>query len=138
VIESKSIGADTILLIAAVLTGKEILKLSELTRSLGMEVLLEVHERDELDKVNQFVDIIGVNNRNLKTFEVDVETSVKISEKIPSGYCRISESGISSVSVIMNLKSHGFEGFLMGERFMNTPDPVKSFSEFVSELKSQS
>jgi indole-3-glycerol phosphate synthase len=138
VVESKSIGADTILLIAAVLTGKEILKYSELARSLGMEVILEVHDQDELDKVNQFVNIIGVNNRNLKTFEVDTETSIKTSEKIPAGYCRISESGISSVSVISNLQTHGFEGFLIGERFMSTPDPVKSFSDFVAELKSQS
>jgi indole-3-glycerol phosphate synthase len=138
VIESKSIGADTILLIAAVLTGSEILKFSDLARSLGMEVLLEVHETDELDKVNQFVNIIGVNNRNLKTFEVDIETSVKTAGKIPSGYCRISESGISSVSAITNLRSHGFEGFLMGERFMSSADPVKSFSDFVTDLKSQS
>jgi indole-3-glycerol phosphate synthase len=137
VIESKSIGADTILLIAAVLSAKEILKFSELARSLGMEVLLEVHDIEELDKVNQFVNIIGVNNRNLKTFEVDIETSIRTLDRIPVGYCRISESGISSVSAIKNLRSHGFEGFLMGERFMNTSDPVSSFSDFVKELKSQ-
>jgi indole-3-glycerol phosphate synthase len=138
VIESKSAGADVILLIAAVLSGGEILKFSRLAGSLGMEVLLEVHDPDELDKVNQFVNIIGVNNRNLKTFEVDIETSVKTADRIPAGYCRISESGISSPSVIKNLRSHGFEGFLMGERFMSSSDPVKSFSEFVTELKSQS
>jgi indole-3-glycerol phosphate synthase len=138
VIESKSIGADVILLIAAVLTGAEIFKFSELARSLGMEVLLEVHDQDELDKVNQYVNIIGVNNRNLKTFEVDIETSVVTAAKIPSGYCRISESGISSASSINILKSHGFEGFLMGERFMSSSDPIKAFSDFVDELKSQS
>jgi indole-3-glycerol phosphate synthase len=103
-----------------------------------MEVLLEVHEPEELDKVNQYVNIIGVNNRNLKTFEVDIETSVKTAGRIPSGYCRISESGISSASAIKNLRSHGFEGFLIGERFMSSSDPVKAFSDFVTELNSQS
>lgn len=138
VIESKSVGADTILLIAAVLTGSEILKFSEVARSLGMEVLLEVHTPEELDKVNPFVNIIGVNNRNLKTFEVDIETSIKTAGKIPSGYCKISESGISYASAIKNLRSHGFDGFLIGEKFMSSPDPVKAFSDFVLELKSHS
>ena len=138
VIESKSVGADTILLIAAVLNAGEIVRLAKLARSLGMEVLLEVHGSEELDKVNQFVNIIGVNNRNLKTFEVDMESSVKTAGKIPSGFCRISESGISSSSAIKNLRTYGFDGFLMGERFMSTDDPVKAFSDFVTELKSQS
>lgn len=135
VIESKSIGADTILLIAAVLRSSEILKLSELARSLGMEVLLEVHEPDELEKVNQYVNIIGVNNRNLKSFEVDINTSVKMAGLIPPGFLKISESGISSPASIKNLISYGYNGFLIGEKFMSCPDPVRAFSDFARELK---
>lgn len=134
VIESKSIGADAILLIAAALGNQEILNLSGLARSLGLEVLLEIHEKDELDKANQYVNIIGVNNRNLKTFEVNTDISEKIAEKIPPGFLKISESGISSPEVIKKLRVSGYDGFLIGEKFMCTPDPVKAFSEFVQEL----
>lgn len=137
VIESKSIGADTILLIAAVLTESEILKLSELARSLGMEVLLEVHEPDELGKLNQYVNIIGVNNRNLKSFDVDIDVSIKMAELIPRGFLKISESGISSSAAIIDLKSHGYNGFLIGEKFMSRTDPVKAFSDFAAELNLQ-
>jgi indole-3-glycerol phosphate synthase len=137
VVESKSVGADIILLIAAALPGSEILKLSALARSLGMEVLLEVHEPDELDKINQYVNIIGVNNRNLKSFDVDIEISVKMAGLIPPGFLKISESGISSASVINNLKSHGYNGFLIGEKFMSSTDPVRAFSDFAAELKSK-
>jgi indole-3-glycerol phosphate synthase len=134
VIESKSIGADAILLIAATLGIKEILSLSKLSRSLGMEVLLEVHELEELEKVNQHINIIGVNNRNLKTFEVNTDISVAIAEKIPNGFLKISESGISSPGIINKLKDQGYNGFLIGEKFMCTPDPVKAFSEFVKDI----
>jgi indole-3-glycerol phosphate synthase len=134
VIESKSIGADAILLIAAALGNQEILKLSELARSLGMEVLLEIHEPAELDKVNQYINIIGVNNRNLKTFEVNTDVSEKLVEKIPYGFLKISESGITSTQVIKKLIGCGYNGFLIGENFMSTPDPVKAFSEFIKDL----
>jgi indole-3-glycerol phosphate synthase len=135
VIESKSLGADVILLIAAVLGAREILNLSSLARSLGMEVLLEIHETEELNKLNQFVNIIGVNNRNLKTFEVNSELSEILAEKIPDGFLKISESGISSSQTLKKLKDCGYNGFLIGEAFMSTPDPVKTFSEFVKDLK---
>jgi indole-3-glycerol phosphate synthase len=134
VIESKSIGADAILLIAAVLGNEEILNLSGLARSLGLEVILEIHEPDELNKVNQYINIIGVNNRNLKTFEVNTETSEKIAEKIPKGFLKISESGISSPEVIKKLRTTGYNGFLIGEKFMCNLDPVNAFSEFVRDL----
>jgi indole-3-glycerol phosphate synthase len=134
VIESKSIGADAILLIAAALEKQIIVNLSQLARSLGLEVLLEIHEQDELDKVNQYVNIIGVNNRNLKTFEVNTDISDKIADKIPQGLLKISESGISSPQVIKKLRVIGYNGFLIGEKFMCTPDPVKAFSEFVKDL----
>lgn len=134
VIESKSVGADVILLIAAVLGKKEILNLSELARSLGMEVLLEIHDRDELEKINQYVNIIGVNNRNLKTFAVDTDISKILAEIIPAGFLRISESGLSSPAVIKDLKGLGYDGFLIGEKFMSAPDPVRAFDEFVKNL----
>jgi indole-3-glycerol phosphate synthase len=134
VIESKSIGADVILLIAAILDEKEIMQFSELARSLGMEVLLEIHDPAELGKVNRYVNIIGVNNRNLKTFEVNTELSEKLSEKIPEGYLKISESGITSAKTIRKLRISGYNGFLIGGRFMSTADPVKAFSEFVKDI----
>ena len=133
IIESKSIGADVILLIAAVLGKKEILNFSGLARSLGLEVLLEIHEYEELDKVNQHINIIGVNNRNLKTFEVKTDVSEVLAEKIPDEFLKISESGISSIQVLKKLRLCGYNGFLIGEKFMSSPDPVKAFAEFVSE-----
>jgi len=134
VIEAKAYGADAILLIAAAHKYKEILNLSQLAHSLGLEVLFEVHKPKELDLVNQYVNIIGVNNRNLKTFDVSTDTSFEIVEKIPSGFVKISESGLSSPLVIKRLKEAGYNGFLIGERFMCSPDPVKAFSVFVKEI----
>lgn len=135
VIESKAIGADAILLIAAVLEKQEVLNLSRLAHSLGLEILLEVHEQNELDKVNQYTNIIGINNRNLRTFEVNTDISEKIAHRIPPGFLRISESGISSPQTIKKLKTAGYHGFLIGEKFMSTSDPVQAFAEFVKELK---
>jgi indole-3-glycerol phosphate synthase len=134
VIESKAIGADAILLIAAVLDKPAILNLARLAHSFGLEVLLEIREPDELNSVNQYVNIIGVNNRNLKTFEVNTDISEKLSDKIPAGFIRISESGISSPQIIKKLKIAGYNGFLIGEKFMCTPDPVRAFSEFVNQI----
>jgi indole-3-glycerol phosphate synthase len=134
VIESKSAGADAILLIAAALGTLEIANLSKLSRSLGMEVLLEIHEPEELEKVNRHINIIGVNNRNLKTFEVNTEISQDIVQNIPDGFFKISESGINSSQVVKKLRVSGYDGFLIGEKFMSTPDPVKAFSEFVKDL----
>lgn len=131
VIESKAIGADAILLIAAALGKTEILNLARVARSLGLEVLLEIHDPKELEMTNQYVNIIGVNNRNLKTFKVNTDTSEKLADKIPAGFIKISESGITSPEIIKKLRIAGFNGFLIGEKFMFTPDPVKAFSEFV-------
>jgi indole-3-glycerol phosphate synthase len=135
VIESKSIGADVILLIAAILGENEILRFSELAHSLGMEVLLEIHDPAELSKVNRYVNIIGVNNRNLKTFEVNTDISESLIQKIPDGFLKISESGIASCKIINKLRLSGYDGFLIGGKFMNAADPVKAFSEFVKDLK---
>jgi indole-3-glycerol phosphate synthase len=134
VIESKSIGADIILLIAAILGTKEVKHYSELAHSLGMEVLLEIHEADELEKITSDIDIIGVNNRDLKTFSVDIENSKSIAAKIPGNMLKISESGISSPGIVKELKESGFNGFLIGEKFMTAVDPVSAFTEFAKKL----
>jgi indole-3-glycerol phosphate synthase len=134
VLESKSIGADAILLIGAVLEQNEILLLARQARNLGLEVVLEIHNIDELDKVNEYISIIGVNNRNLKTFEVSTQISEMMAAKIPGGFPKISESGISTLEAIAKLRKSGYDGFLIGEKFMCTPDPVAAFSEFVRKL----
>ncbi|MGD9931862.1 MAG: indole-3-glycerol phosphate synthase TrpC [Mangrovibacterium sp.] len=134
VYEAKAHGADLILLIAASLSKDEMLKLTELAKELDLEVLVEVHTEEEIEKLNPLVDLVGVNNRNLKTFEVDVETSVRLGKLLPGSMVRISESGLSSVENIRYLRKAGFEGFLMGENFMKTEDPAKACAEFIKNL----
>lgn len=134
--EAKALGADVILLIAAMLPPKQIRKLSETAKQLGLEVLLEVHNEEELQNaLFETIDMVGVNNRNLKTFEVDLETSKKLADKIPSKYVKVSESGISQTSSILELQKCGFQGFLIGGNFMGTADPAKAASTFFEQLK---
>jgi len=135
ILEAKSIGADAILLIAAVLGSEEIKNFSALAKSLGMEVLMEIHNEEELqNNLHKSVDIIGVNNRNLKTFKTDIETSVVLSEKIPDTFIKISESGINDPDSIIYLQKFGFQGFLMGEHFMQNSRPEKGCAEFIAKL----
>ncbi|MGB8194176.1 MAG: indole-3-glycerol phosphate synthase TrpC [Chitinophagaceae bacterium] len=133
-IEAKALGADVILLIAACLNVQDVQRLAARTKDLGMEVLLEIHNEEELGHICDKVDLVGVNNRNLKTFTVDLEQSIRLSEKIGDQKLKIAESGISQVENIVYLKQHGFNGFLIGERFMKEPDPGSAFIKFVSEL----
>lgn len=136
IIEAKSLGADIILLIAAILTPEEIQKLASLAKSLGLNVLLEVHNLEELEKsINSNLDAIGVNNRNLADFSVSVETSFKLADHIPAEFLKISESAISNPETIKQLKLAGFNGFLIGENFMKQEDPGLAMREFVSELR---
>ena len=136
IIEAKAYGADIILLIASILTKSEIKKFAELAKSLNLEVLLEVHNEDELQKsIMPNIDMIGINNRNLKTFEVSIETSKKLSHQIPKEFIKVSESGISTIETIKDLKTYGFQGFLIGENFMKTQDAGKSATEFIKELE---
>ncbi|MDB5156240.1 MAG: indole-3-glycerol phosphate synthase [Mucilaginibacter sp.] len=136
VIEAKSLGADVILLIAAILTPQEIDKLASLAKSLGLNVLLEVHNLEELERsINSNLDAIGVNNRNLADFSVSVETSFDLAEHIPDEFLKISESAISNTKVISELKQAGFSGFLIGETFMKQADPGLAMREFVKGLK---
>ncbi len=133
--EAKAFGADAILLIAAILTAPEIEKFSKLAHQLKLEVLLEIHNEEELYKSSlNHVDMVGVNNRNLKTFEVSLETSKQLSKLIPVDKVKISESGISSIAAINELKQFGFQGFLMGENFMKTDYPGKAAIEFLKKL----
>jgi indole-3-glycerol phosphate synthase len=131
IIEARAMGADAILLIAAVLSPVQVLHLARFARSLELQVLLEVHGMSELDRLCEFVDMVGVNNRNLNTFEVDMEVSLELAGHLPAEFVRISESGITSPLVIKKLKTAGFQGFLIGENFMRAPDPVLAFSDFV-------
>ena len=137
IVEAKSIGADTILLIAAALTPEEIVNFGKLAQSLGMEVLLEVHNLDELQRsMCEQVNLLGVNNRDLKTFETSVEVSKRLAPHIPDDFVKVSESGISEPEVIASLKAHGYEGFLIGENFMKSSRPGRSARRFIDKLRS--
>ncbi|WP_299435700.1 indole-3-glycerol phosphate synthase TrpC [uncultured Maribacter sp.] len=136
ILEAKAYGADVILLIAAILTREEIKTFSEFAKSLNLDVLLEVHNEEELQKsIMPSLDMLGVNNRNLKTFDVSLETSKKLSTIIPDDFVKVSESGISSIEAIKELQPFGFEGFLIGENFMKTNNPGESATSFISNLK---
>ena len=132
--EAKAMGADVILLIAAILSPEQVRDFTLKAHSLGMEVILEIHGQEELQHINNEVDVVGVNNRNLKTFEVSLETSVILSSLIPEGTLKISESGIHSVADIQYLKMHGYKGFEIGENFMKNADPAVAFAQFVAAL----
>ncbi|CAN5168980.1 indole-3-glycerol phosphate synthase TrpC [soil metagenome] len=133
--EAKAIGADVILLIAACLTPKQVKEFAALSKELGLEVLLEIHNEEELKHICGDVDFVGVNNRNLKTFEVDINTSLQLFPHIPADKLAIAESGISNIDTIVTLKQTGFKGFLIGENFMRERDPGAAFEKFVEELK---
>ncbi|MBT8297016.1 MAG: indole-3-glycerol phosphate synthase TrpC [Maribacter sp.] len=136
IIEAKSNGADVILLIAALLSKSEIKTFSELAKSLHLDVLLEVHNTAELQKsIMPSLDMLGVNNRNLKTFEVSLETSKILSQLIPDDFVKVSESGISNIEAIKELRPYGYQGFLIGENFMKSNNPGKSAIDFIKGLK---
>jgi indole-3-glycerol phosphate synthase len=137
IIEAKAYGADVILLIAACLEKEQAEMLTKEAKNLGMEVLMEVHNAEELEKVNDFVDIVGVNNRDLKTFNMDIETSVRLSKLIPEQFVKISESGLDSAKTIHYLRENGFKGFLIGETFMKTEDPGAACRKLIAELKNE-
>ncbi|MCM4155936.1 indole-3-glycerol phosphate synthase TrpC [Gramella sp. AN32] len=136
ILEAKSYGADAILLIASVLSKDELKNFANFAKNLGLDVLLEIHNEAELEKsVNVAADLMGVNNRNLKTFEVSIENSKKLAQKIPANFVKVSESGISNPAVINELKKHDFKGFLIGENFMRTSQPGESASNFIRQIQ---
>ena len=136
IIESKSLGADVILLIAANLSPLKIRELGKLTKELGMETLLEIHDEEELNRsFCEYIDVVGVNNRNLKNFsEQNVNASLELVDKIPTNCIKISESCISNIETINILKSVGYKGFLMGEIFMKTDNPAKALADLITGL----
>jgi indole-3-glycerol phosphate synthase len=136
-IEAKAYGASVILLIAACLTPKRVEELAKFAHSLGLEVLLEIHNDDELQHICADVDFVGVNNRNLKNFVVNIDASIQLIQQIPTNKIAIAESGISNTDTIVTLRNAGFKGFLIGETFMKEKHPSIAFANFVQELKAK-
>lgn len=136
-IEAKAFGAEAILLIAACLTPTEVKMLATTAKGLGLEVLLEIHNEEELGHICDSVDLVGINNRNLKTFDVNIQTSLSLINKIPTEKPAIAESGITDVDTIVTLRQAGFKGFLIGENFMKQASPSIAFADFVNQLKAR-
>lgn len=134
IIEAKSIGANAILLIASVLTKAEIKTFTTLAHNIGLEVLLEIHTEKELEKYNSDISLVGINNRNLNTFEVDFENAIRLAKALPKQTVKIAESGISDYKNIEYLKTHGFDGFLIGENFMKTENPGLACKTFIEHI----
>ena len=134
IVEAKSAGADLILLIAEVLTHQEVFQLAKFAHGLGLEVLLEMHSRDEVSKINELISIVGINNRNLKTFEVDIDASIRLLQDLKGDFLRISESGLSEPATVNKLSAAGFGGFLVGENFMKTQAPGEACAQFIAEV----
>ncbi|NII25803.1 indole-3-glycerol phosphate synthase TrpC [Pseudoflavitalea sp. X16] len=133
-VEAKAMGADVILLIAACLTPADVQRLARFAQSLQLEVLLELHDEEELAHICEETVLVGINNRNLKTFVVDIERSLAMAQRIPANKVKIAESGISSAENIRLFRDHGFRGFLIGENFMKEPNPGAAFEQFVKAL----
>lgn len=134
VFEAKSIGADVVLLIAECLAPEEVKQLASRARTLGMEVLLEMHSESQLDKISPDITLVGINNRDLKTFHVDIDRSIQLAAKLPQEMMKIAESGINDPETIVKMKQAGFRGFLMGEYFMKQQDPGEAFRRFVARI----
>jgi len=135
IVEAKSIGADAILLLANVLSVSEVKELAKFANSLGLEVVLELRDKEETKSINEFIDIVGVNNRNLKDFSVNLNQSFQLADLIPNQFVMISESGIDSAQNILDLKKAGFNGFLVGEKFMKHSRPEVACANFIKEIK---
>ncbi|MGQ1890767.1 indole-3-glycerol phosphate synthase TrpC [Thermophagus sp. OGC60D27] len=134
VYEAKAIGASAILLIAAILNKKQARDLAALANYLGMEVLMEIHDKEEMDLLNIYVDLVGINNRNLKTFNVNLEHAANLASILPKEFLPIAESGIHSAADVLFLKEAGFKGFLMGEFFMKHQNPGKACIDLKEEI----
>lgn len=135
IVEARAIGADVILLIAACLTPAEVKRLAAFAKQLQLEVLLEIHNDQELEHICDECDVVGINNRDLKTFTVDIQRSIALAEQIPASKIKIAESGITDTDTIHRLREAGFKGFLIGENFMKQENPAIAFAAFVKHLK---
>lgn len=134
-LQARYCGASAVLLIAACLGKGECRSLCHTAHELGLEVLLEMHDKSEVQYADVEPDMCGVNNRNLGTFITDVNNSYAMSELLPSNACKVSESGIKDASTMRELRKLGYNGFLMGERFMSTDNPGRSLTEMIAELQ---
>lgn len=134
IIETKAMGADVLLLIAECLTRQTIKSFTQLAQSLGLEVLLELHAPSQLDKIGADNSIIGINNRDLTTFKVDIDRSIELAHQLPKDALKIAESGINDPRVVLKMKKAGFHGFLMGEHFMKEQDPGNAFRKFAQAI----
>ncbi|WP_353145202.1 indole-3-glycerol phosphate synthase TrpC [Chryseobacterium sp.] len=132
--EAKSIGADVVLLIASCLSPDQVQEFTELAHELGLEVLLEIHTEEELRHFNSKIDLVGINNRNLKDFKVDLQHSVQLKNLLPKEVLSVAESGIYHIDDFFYVKEKGFDGFLMGEYFMKNADPAQAFQEFSLQI----
>jgi indole-3-glycerol phosphate synthase len=132
--EAKAMGADVVLLIAAALSVRQTISLAHKAHELGLEVLLEVHNAEEIGHANDYVDMLGVNNRNLKTFEQNIQTSFHLAQLIPDSFVMVSESGISKTETVNELRKVGYKGFLMGENFMKEENPADALRQFICSL----
>jgi indole-3-glycerol phosphate synthase len=128
------LGADVILLIAACLTPSEVFSLSALAKQLNLEVLLELHEEEEFDHICDTIDLVGINNRSLKTFTVNVERSLKMAAQIPSSFLKVAESGIDDPRQVKKFKESGYQGFLIGENFMRHTTPAQALAQFINQI----
>ena len=132
--EARLWGADAILLIASALERNTCIALTRKAKELQLEVLLELHHERELEYLNDAVDVVGINNRNLGTFHTDTEHSFLLAEQLPRETVRISESGISDAATARELRQKGFQGFLIGELFMRTENPGESLKHFLQQM----
>ena len=135
IVEAKAIGADVILLIAECLTKEDIKTLTHFAKNLGLEVLLELHSAEQLDKIGAENDIVGINNRDLKTFTVNIDRSIELAHQLPQSTIKIAESGIDNPETVIKMKKAGFQGFLMGEHFMKNDDPGAAFRKFAKKIR---
>lgn len=135
VIEARSIGADAILLIADILPAALAAELAALATSMDMEVLFELYDASGIDKLTQDMALVGVNNRDLKSFEVDLDRSEKLRERIPYDRVAVAESGMKQPQDVTRLRQAGYEGFLIGSHFMRSPEPALTCRQFIRNLE---
>ena len=133
--EAKALGADLILLIAACLSREEVVRFSTLARSLGLEVLLELHDEDELEHVCETIDLVGINNRSLKTFDVNIARSLRMAGQLPKDKLKVAESGIDDPAQVKLFRENGYSAFLIGENFMKTNDPGMALNDFRNNIE---
>lgn len=135
ILEARSIGADAILLLASVLTAEKIRQFTAFARSLGLEVLIEIHEAEHLDRISPDAQVIGINNRDLRNFSVDTQRSIDLLPLLPTEMVPVSESGLSRPETVVDLKQAGFRGFLIGEAFMATDRPGQACRQFIQDVR---